>query len=355
MRIHSPIVIVALLFVAVAVVPPAVGAAEGGAGGNCSFPYEATDATGTAVTVEERPDRIVVLAPSAAQTVWALGASERVVGMPRNYYATYLNGTDGIQDVVTDRGQPIQERVVALDPDLVLAPNVIGNESVTALRDAGLTVYRFEEAGSLAAVSAKTRRTGRLIGSCAAAERVSSDTEARVSEIRSATADRDHPLVYYAMGGGYTAGPETFVGDVIATAGAENLATRANISRYGKISPEIVVSEDPDWIVAPRGVSIAGTGVENTTAYRQDRIVRVNRNYLHQAGPRVVRPLERIARHLHPSAVGAAKPTATQTTDAVGALDTTSPTPTATGGPAVGPAAGALAFVAGAGLLGRRR
>jgi len=371
MKSRTPIVIVALLFVAVAAVPPAMGANEAETNANCSFPYEATDATGATVTVEGRPDRIVVLAPSAAQTVWALDAEDRVVGMPRDYYATYLNGTEDVADVVDEQGQTVQERVVALEPNLVLAPNVVANETVVSLRDAGLTVYRFEEAGSIAEVSEKTRQTGRLIGSCAAADRVSSGTEDRITAIRSATADRERPLVYYAMGGGYTAGPETFVGDVIATAGGENLAVRANISRYGKISPEIVASEDPDWIVAPEGTPLAGTAVENTTAYRQDRIVRVNRNYLHQAGPRVVTPLERIVRHLHPGAMGesdgaeptahatvsptdaSATPTDASTTD--GSRTATPRSPTDAGGPGFGPVAGAVALAASAGLIGRRR
>ncbi|AWB27514.1 PGF-CTERM-anchored ABC transporter substrate-binding protein [Halococcoides cellulosivorans] len=367
MRTRTPIVIVAVLLIAVAAVPP-LGVADTAA--ECEFPHERTDATGTTVTVEESPDRIVVLAPSAAQTVWALGAQDRVVGMPREYHATYLNGTDGVTNVVTETGQPKIETVVAQEPDLVLAPNVTDPETVETLRSSGLTVYHFRQVGSLAGVSEKTRTTGRLIGACEAAATVSSDTETRVSDVREGTADRDRPLVYYAMGGGWTAGPDTFIGDVIATAGGENVAARANISEYGQISAEVLAREDPDWIVAPEGTDIDSTALANTTAVRDEQIVRVNRDYLHQAGPRVTNPLERIARHLHGASAsfttnGTANAsitvngTETTTGDSDAAMATTTTqtpaAPTDAGGPGFGPAAGAIALVAGAGLVRRRR
>lgn len=352
MRTRTPIVIVALLLVAVSAVPP-LGAAD--ATTECEFPHDATDATGTTVTVEQSPDRIVVLAPSAAQTVWALGAEDRVVGMPRDYHATYLNGTEGITDVVTENGQAEIETVVAQEPDLVLAPNVTDPETVETLRDSGLTVYHFRQVGSLSGVSEKTQRTGRLIGACEAAGTVSTDTETRVSNVREATADRDRPLVYYAMGGGWTAGPDTFIGNVIATAGGENVAARANISEYDSISPEVVAREDPDWIVTTEGTDLNGTGVENTTAVREDQIVRVNRDYLHQAGPRVTIPLEQIARHLHGNSASLTD-NSTDSDAAVATETTQTPeSPTDAGGPGFGPAAAVVAVGVGAGLFGRRR
>jgi iron complex transport system substrate-binding protein len=272
---------------------------------DCTFPVTATDATGTEVTVSSEPQRVVVLAPSAAQTMWELDASEKVVGMPREYHTGYLEGTDGTQDVVNDDGTPIIEAVVATSPDLVLAPNIIGNETVQTLRDAGLTVYRYEQADSLADVTAKTRLTGRLVGEYETARTVSARTEATARAIRQATADESKPTVYYAMGGGWTAGPETFVGDLIARAGGDNVATAANISQYATISDEVLATEDPDWIVAPTGRPLpSGPAIDNSTAMRTDQILRVDRDYVSQPGPRVTIPLRKMARTIHPEAAG---------------------------------------------------
>ena len=113
----------------VAAAPAAGAALQDGA--DCGFPYSAQDATGTEVTVEQRPDRIVVLLASAAQTVWELDADDRVVGAPVNPTTSYLDGIEDKQDVLeADQFTVNQEAVVDADADLVLAPNVIPDETV---------------------------------------------------------------------------------------------------------------------------------------------------------------------------------------------------------------------------------
>ena len=59
---------------------------------DCGYPYSAEDATGTEVTLEERPERITTLNPSAAQTMWEIGGEDQVVGVTQ--YASYLEGAD---------------------------------------------------------------------------------------------------------------------------------------------------------------------------------------------------------------------------------------------------------------------
>src|SRR6056297_2546746 len=92
---------------------PAFGAA--GAAGPaqtddaCGFPLNATDATGTTVTLEERPERITTLSPSAAQTLWVLGQEDRVVGVSR--FASYLDGAEERANVSAEFGASV-ERVV---------------------------------------------------------------------------------------------------------------------------------------------------------------------------------------------------------------------------------------------------
>ena len=69
----------------------------------CSFPVETEDNTGQTVTVEEEPEEVVVLAPSAAQHMWEIGAEEKVVGMPVNQFTAYLEGSEERTNVVGDR------------------------------------------------------------------------------------------------------------------------------------------------------------------------------------------------------------------------------------------------------------
>lgn len=334
-----PLLVVFLALAATAgIVGPVVGQQ---APVDCSFPISATDATGATVTVSAEPERVVVLAPSGAQTMWAIGAREKVVGMPVNRYTAYLDDREGVQDVVGEDGTPIQETVVDLEPDLVLAPNVIGNDTVRGLRDAGLRVFKFRDATSLADVSAKTELTGRLVGEFEAAALTSAETRGVVAAVREAVADEPRPRVYYALGGGWTAGSGTFIDDLIDVAGGTNVATSAGIDGYAQISPEVVAERNPQVIVVHEGAEApTDSAVANTTAMSTGSVVSVEPNYINQPGPRVVDPLRELAVAFHPEAYAAAdvaNATVPEPTRCAGATDTATPTATATTDGAAGP------------------
>ncbi len=273
---------------------------------DCSYPVLATDATGTAIAVQEEPERVTVLAPSAAQTMWEIGAQDKVVGMPVNPFTAYLEGSEERTNVVGERGQPIQERVLATNPDLVLAPNIIPTDTVESLREAlpdDTAVYRFAEATSLEDVAAKTELTGRLVGSFDSAAATAAELRGQVSAVADTTAGADRPTVYYALGGGFTAGTQTFIGNLIDATGGNNIAGAANITGYAPISQEIIAAEDPDWIVVNQGMSVPkNPAVNDSTAIKEGNILKLNANYLNQPAPRVTIPLLEMATAFHPDA-----------------------------------------------------
>ena len=380
-RLASVAVTLLLLTTAVSGIGLA-GAAQGTAGGDagtCSFPVASDDATGTTVTVEDRPSRVVTLAPSAAQTMWEIGGRSQVVGVSQ--FADYLEGASNRTTVTSGSPSTVRvETVVGLEPDLVLAPNTVENETVRKLRDAGLTVYRFEAATSIEDVYRETRLTGRLTGNCAGAADTVESMRTRISAVREAVSGRENPSVFYAMGGGYTAGPGSFVHEMLVAAGAHNVAADANVSFYGQISDEVLIRQDPEYILVstenesvedPKSLVPDSEAIRQTTAYRRGNIVVVNTNYLNQPAPRIVRPIETIARALHPEAfpaeaTGTADSTATvgaATADATAATGTTaadSPTDAGTGTetesntPGFGATVAAVALMVAA-LLARRR
>lgn len=302
----------------------------------CSFPVSATDATGVTVSVQEEPQRVVALQPSAAQTMWEIGAEEKVVGMPVNQYTAYLNGSTDRTDVVGEQSTVIQSVVVDLEPDLVLAPNVTNPETVESLRNAGETVFYFERAESLDDIYTKTERTGQLVGAFESAADRSAEMQATVTAIRAAVDDRESPTVYYALGGGFTAGAETFITELITTAGGENIAA-AEFAGYNPLSSEILIQKDPDWIVIPGDMTLPQTdAINGTTAVQEDQILRVDDNYMNQAGPRTVIPLQRMAEAFHPDAniersVANAEPAASTQCAASTVSDTETPSATGPG------------------------
>ncbi|AKH97996.1 PGF-CTERM-anchored ABC transporter substrate-binding protein [Halanaeroarchaeum sulfurireducens] len=267
---------------------------------DCAFPVERTDATGEPVTVEEEPETVVTLNPSAAQTMWEIGEREKVNGVSE--YATYL---EGAEDLTTVGAWSVDvETVVKLDPDLVLAPNTVPPETVEKLRDSGLTVYKFEMATSLADVQSKTRLTGELVGACDAADRRADEMVDTLADLETAVEGEDRPRVLYHMGGGYTAGEGTFIDSIIEAAGGTNVAAQAGIDGYAEISEEIVVEQDPQWIFTNSDIGSvpSSSGYEQTTALEKNQTLVVNANYVSQPAPRTVRPVEEITRFLHPTA-----------------------------------------------------
>lgn len=335
--------------------------AQSGTQVNCSFPFSKTDATGTKVVVKEEPKRVVALQASAAQTMWEIGASEKVVGMPVTSYTAYLNGSKEKTNILkTDDYSTNIEKVVSLKPDLVLAPNVVSNDTVQKLRSAGLTVYKFRPSDSITDIYEKTKLIGKLVGACQAANERVAKMKETVSSIKSAVEGRERPTVLYLMGGGFTAGNGTFINEIIQIAGGDNLAVNAGLTGYEEINPEVVIKRNPQWIIIGSNTpKIPNRSVyQVTTALKKDQIVTLNSNYLSQPAPRVVIPMKKLARTLHPEAfeqtnttgateTGTATTGTATTTEAETTTGTTSPQETAATGPGFGVAVGAIALIVG--------
>ncbi|WP_459194419.1 PGF-CTERM-anchored ABC transporter substrate-binding protein [Halosimplex sp. J119] len=326
-----------------AVATPAAGAgtaastsdmSASGLADSCSYPMTLTDATGEEVTIEQDPDRLVALAPSAAQILWDIGAQDEVVGLPINEYTAYLDGREGKTDVATNDSTVINEAVVGAEPDLVLAPNVVSNETVQTLRDSGLTVYRFEGADDLEDVYQKVELYGRLTGNYEEAGQVSAEMQGQVQAVRDAVGDEENPSVYFSLGSGWTAGEDTFIGQLIEAAGGNNIAAgEINTSNgYGQLSDEIVTQKDPEWIVqnGQFGTVPKTAAFNGSTAVQEGNIVQVNRNFMSQNGPRNVQPLKKMAQSFHPDAYESIDFSAVETPQPA---TCTTPTATATATP----------------------
>ncbi|MFB6114118.1 MAG: PGF-CTERM-anchored ABC transporter substrate-binding protein [Halodesulfurarchaeum sp.] len=298
---------------------------------SCSFPITVSDATGRNVTISEEPDRIVTLAPSAAQTMWEIGAKEKVIGLSK--HASYLAGADS-RTVVSASGDSFVsvETVYSLQPDLVLAPDIVSNETVERLRELGLTVYKFEQPHSIEGIQSKTLLTGRLVGACSGARETVTWMNSRLATVREATKDTDRPRTLYVFFG-YVAGSNTFIHDVIRTAGGTNVAARANNTGFYQISEEIVVTADPQWIVVNDGATqIPNSAAYNrTTAVKKGHIVVLDEEHISQPAPRIVHAVVNLTKALHPVAYRqAANVTHTQST---APADTTTTTTAATPAP----------------------
>ena len=253
----------------------------------CEFPLEITDATGTTITLDERPERITTTNPSAAQTLWEIGARDRVVGVTQ--YAAYLDGASERENVSAEGFGVSVERVVDTEPDLVLVPNASSASTAETLRAQNLTVYHYAEATSIEAIAEKTETTGRLVGNCEAAAETNAEMNEAVAAAENRTAGLDRPNALYPLGDGYVAAGNTFINSIMEAGGVTNVAA-AEGNGYPQLSNEVILQTDPELILVttPDAVILEEEPYASTTAGTEGNYVVMNVNYLNQPAPRSV-------------------------------------------------------------------
>lgn len=249
------------------------------------------------------PQRIVALAPSAAEILFALGAGEMVVAVPD--LAADLPGAAGKASI--GGFIPDLERVVALSPDLVVASrdgtDLAAYEKLRAL---GIPVLA-TEARSLDGVLLDIRRVGEAIGKAGEAERVVLALSARIAAAEKRAAGRKGPrprvLVVIWPDPPVVAGPATFIGDLLVRARLENVVSDKG-GEWPRVSDETLAGWDPDVVIRPETPENAAVFTrlfasdgrwQRVGAIRGGRILSVPGVFLERPGPRLVDALERLA------------------------------------------------------------
>jgi iron complex transport system substrate-binding protein len=203
----------------------------------------ATDDRGVSVTLPASPQRIVSLLPSLTETVCELGQCHRLVGVDR-----YSNFPASVRALPKVGGgvDPNIETIVALKPDLVLAAT--SSRGVERLESFGLKVVALEPRNSAGA-----RRVMATLGTVLEvpdADRIWRAIDAGVLAAAQSLPARARPLrVYYEVSnGGYAAGPPSFIGELMARLGLQNIVG-PELGPFPRINPEYVVRADPDLIL----------------------------------------------------------------------------------------------------------
>ena len=275
-----------------------------------AFPMFFMDGLGRRVDLAQAPQRIVSLAPSNTEILFAVGASSQVIG--RDEFSDYPQEAKSIQSVGGSFGEYNSEAIVALKPDLVLAAEINSPELVKQLQDLGLTVYYLKNPTTLEEMYKNLEIVGQMTGHDVGS--LVDSLKARVAAIDEKIAKAaDKPVVFYEFDASdaskpYTYGPGTFGDLLIARAGGVNLATAAGITdSYPQVSLEQVVAANPKMIVlgdsnfgtTPDSVK-ARAGWDVLEAVKTNQIFPFDDNLVSRPGPRLVDGLEQLAKLLHP-------------------------------------------------------
>jgi iron complex transport system substrate-binding protein len=209
---------------------------------------------------------------------------------------------------IGDFANPNVEKIASYSPDLVLAAGGIQDKLRTKLEDLGMTVYVVDPTtydGTIATIENVGKLAGTEDGAATVVDEMTAaraEVEAKVSGLASAATFLEiysEPLM--------TAGTDTFIDDMIAIAGGENLGAMAG-SGFPNFSTEVLVREDPAVYIADSGsMSEPGDlstrpGFSELTAVKDGKVYVIEDSIIARPGPRLAEGLRQLATMIHPEA-----------------------------------------------------
>ncbi len=276
------------------------------------FPATITDQAGRTITIKSMPQKIVSLAPSNTEILYALGLGDKIVGVT-NYcnYPPEAKQKPSIGEFST----PNIEEVVAKSPDLVLAANIHISKIVPQLEARGLTVLILDPKTIDQVLEAITL-VGQVTGKEKEAKTLTSSMQQRVKAVTDKTGMLSqeqkssacfivwHDPLMIAGGG-------TLQDELIGKGGGVNIVNTLNLKPgYPALSLETFIAANPAVIIVGVGM---GDGEDKPLQFIQtesrlkdiparinNRVYAINQDIAGRAGPRIVDALEQFAKFIHP-------------------------------------------------------
>ncbi len=264
---------------------------------------------------ESTPSRIVSMAPNVTEILFALGLGDRVVGVTR--FCDYPPAALAIPKIggLVD---PNIEVIQSMRPDLVIAFRGNPLRMVERLRKLGLPVFVLDIGSGLDALGPLIAKIGLVTRREAEADVLGSSLRARIAAVASALKDlpsTSKPRVFILLfaQGLWTAGGESYVNDLVARAGAVNIAENVP-KKWILWSPEKIIRGRPDavFIMAKTDADFASARDRLTReahlggldAVKLGHVYRLDENAASRFGPRLADVLEAMAHSLHPDHFG---------------------------------------------------
>lgn len=268
-----------------------------------------TDEVGRNVRVPNSPKRIIPLAPSITETLFALGLQEEIVGVTNfcDYPEAALK-----KPKIGGFVNPSVEKIISLRPDLIIAIRD-GNreETVQRLNDLGFSVYWVNPKG-FDGVMETIKNIGEIAGKRDESTKIVKEMMRKKEHFLSLTKSLSKPKVFFQMGFDpiITAGRETLADDLIRLAGGRSISDNES-KNYPLYSIETVIFSAPEIIIISSMESKKDClnlvkwwqNWKSIPAVKRDAIYVVDSNLVDRPTPRIVEGLEAIVRMIHPEAL----------------------------------------------------
>jgi len=264
--------------------------------------FSITDAAGREVYIKKVPERIVSLASSATETIFAIGAGDLMVG--RDKYSTYPEEVNDLPNVGSGSSLALEE-TLNLDPDLVITW-YYSTSAIESLEQNGITVLAIGPS-SVQDVLDQISMFGEICGHSSDAEAIVQDMQSTIDSITSFVSTlplEDRVNVYYELSTEFkSVNNATFTGQLIEMAGGHNIAGDQD-TNYPQLSSEWIIDQDPNVIaVVSYGATLdqikSRDGWSSIDAVINDKVYSIESNWV-SSTPRLVLGLEQFAKWFYP-------------------------------------------------------
>ena len=275
------------------------------------YPMEIEDSFGNKETIEEEPMKIVSLAPHNTEILFALGFGDKVIGVTS--YCDYPEEAS-TKEIIGGFKEFNLEKIVELEPDLVLAYGPGDEEENKLLREAGIKVLGFMPE-TIEEILADMKTIGKIGGNPTEAEKITQDMVDKKDEILEKIKDQEKVKVFYEIWHDplQAAGEGSFMNELLTLSGAENIAideSELEPQAYPIFDLEQLIERNPEVYLTSADLpektieSIKERpGYDEITAIQNDRVYIFEgneANIVSRPGPRIVEALELVAKTIYP-------------------------------------------------------
>jgi iron complex transport system substrate-binding protein len=268
--------------------------------------HEVVDEAGRTIRIPFSPARIISLAPSLTETIYALGLQDRLVG--DTDYCDYPPDAQK-KPKVGGAINPSLEQIAALHPDLVLVTKDFNRlDTVRALETLGIPSYAIDP-HTVADILSSTHRLADVLGAQAAGKTLDDELHQQLTALQTKLAGIPPRRVLFIVWPEplISIGKQTFIADALREAGAVSIVDSQQ--NWPQVNLEEVVRLQPDYLVFAASHFTRGQADFDTLAARpgwdilqavQNRRFAVISEAVNRPAPRIVSAIEELARQLHP-------------------------------------------------------
>jgi iron complex transport system substrate-binding protein len=266
-----------------------------------TYPLTLKDDTGTEITFDKAPERIVSISPSETEVLYAVGAGSKVVAVDN--YSNYPDDA-AKKPKVGDMNLNV-EALLAQKADIVFANSSVNKKQVEQLRGLGVKVFG-SDPKTVDEVIGRIELYGKIMNTADTAKKMADTMRAEKKQVVDAVKDAPKKRVYVEISPGYTVGSGVFIDELVTLGGGTNIM--ADQQRYPKVDPEAIVKANPEVIlysspsVNPDELK-KRPGWDTIDAVKNGRLYPIEDDLFSRVSPRLTQTLIKVGKAIQPDKV----------------------------------------------------